>query len=807
MKEMMRKSRLLVSLMAAALAAPWLLNAQNNLELLAHLPYPSSLANDVWHYTAPDGKDYALVGLRSGVSIVSLANPAQPQEVQFIPGAYSTWRDLKVWGQHAYVTADQSGSREGLLVIDLSGLPDTVTWHNWKPLLPGQTDSLFTCHNLWVDEFGYGYLSGCNVNNGGVVFLDVFSQPGSPQFAGFNPPVYAHDCYTLNNRLFTADVYAGEFSIYDVSDKSNPVLLATQQTPYQFCHNVWPSADGNILFTTDEKPNAPTAAYDVSDPGNIRLLDEFRPEASKNTGVIPHNAHVLGDFVIISHYTDGCVIADATRPDNLVEIATYDTSPDFASGFHGAWGADPFLSSGLIAVTDIENGLFILKPTYRRACYLEGNITDARTGLPIAGASISFADTSRGAALSNTTGDYKTGLAQAGNYEVLIFAKGYFEQRLPATLTEGALTLLSVSLTPLPPHRVSGRVSDNISRQGIEAASVLLENEYFTHETTCDEQGFFELDEVLQGDYWLHAGKWGFAQDAQMVSVDGDQDYQVELGPAYQDNFSTDLGWTESGTAQSGQWERGIPLGLFSSNVQWRPQGDSPDDPGRHAWVTGNQGSTIFDDQVDDGETRLTSPPMELYSRYYRPQLAFDYWFFNATSNNAANDSMAVHISNGRGESVPLAVFATNKDNVQQWTAADTFDLISYIQLTDEMRLSVTVSDREQTPNVMEAGIDHFRVWDLLRAEDFTASSRLAKLRAFPNPFGNAVSIDYKIERDLGPAEFILFNSLGQVLLELPLESGIGRLSLAPELVPGLYFGSIRTGGELSQPVRLVRAP
>ena len=806
MKKMMRKSRLLLALLAAMLYGPSPLHAQNNLELIAQLPYPASLANDVWHYTANDGKDYALVGLRSGVSIVSLANPAQPLEVQFIPGAYSTWRDLKVWGHHAYVTADQPGSREGLLVIDLSGLPDEVTWQNWKPLLPGQTDSLFTCHNLWVDESGYCYLSGCNVNNGGVVFLDVFSQPGNPQLAGFNAPVYAHDCYTLNNRLFTADVYAGQFAIYDVSDKSNPLLLATQQTPFQFCHNVWPSADGKTLFTTDEKPNAPTAAYDVSDPGNIRLLDEFRPEASKNSGVIPHNAHVFGNFVVISHYTDGCVIFDASRPDNLVEIATYDTSPDFASGFHGAWGADPFLSSGLIAVTDIENGLFILKPTYQRACHLEGKITDAVTGLPIAGASISFSGTPRGAVLSNSAGDYKTGLATAGNYEVLVVAKGYFEQQLPATLANGELTLLSASLTPLPPHTVGGRVSDKRILRGIEAAAVVLENAFFTHEIICDEYGFFELQDVLEGTYWLHAGKWGFDQDAQPVLIDEDKYFEIELGPAYEDNFTTDLGWMVSGTAESGRWERGIPVGLFTSNVQWRPEGDVPGDPGPHAWVTGNQGSTIFDDQVDDGETTLSSPPMELYSRYYRPQLSFDYWFFNAISNNAANDSMVVRISNGK-ESVPLVVFTTNKDNVQQWTAADTFDLLSYIDLTDEMRLSLTVSDRAQTPNVMEAGIDHFRVWDQLRAEDFPASSRLAKLRAYPNPFGNSVSIDYKIERERGPAAFILFNSLGQIILELPLESGIGRLSLAPELLPGLYFGSIRAGGELSEPLRLVKAP
>jgi len=46
-----------------------------NIVLLDSIKYDSGWASDVWGYVAQDGTEYALVGLRDGVSIVSLANP------------------------------------------------------------------------------------------------------------------------------------------------------------------------------------------------------------------------------------------------------------------------------------------------------------------------------------------------------------------------------------------------------------------------------------------------------------------------------------------------------------------------------------------------------------------------------------------------------------------------------------------------------------------------------------------------------------------------------------------------------------
>jgi hypothetical protein len=42
---------------------------------------------------------------------------------------------------------------------------------------------------------------------------------------------------------------------------------------------------------------------------------------------------------------------------------------------------------------DIDNGLYVLSPTYVAASYLEGNITDSITGNPVANASVTILTT------------------------------------------------------------------------------------------------------------------------------------------------------------------------------------------------------------------------------------------------------------------------------------------------------------------------------------------------------------------------------------------------------------------------------
>ncbi len=781
--------------------------AQLNIELVSHLAYDNG-TSDVWGYTAPDGTEYVLVGTHDGVSVVSLADPANAEEVVFVEGDFSRWRDLRTFGDYAYIVTDEPSSHTGLLVLDLSGLPDDVAANQVFYTFPNDTlglDTLFTCHNVWVDEKGFAYLTGSRINSGGAIFLDLNADPFNPPFVGFGNGVYAHDSYARNDTLYTAEIFAGQFGIYDVSDKSAPVLLGTQETPFRFNHNVWLSDDGKTLFTTDEKANGPTASFDVSDPTDVQLLDEFRPAATLGTGVIPHNVHVVNGFLVISHYTDGVVVVDANEPDNLVEVGHFDTNFDFPNGFHGAWGAFPFFASGLIAVTDIENGLFILNPEYLRASYLEGQVTDISSGIGIADVAVSIQASTPTLERTDLVGDYKTGLATAGTYNVTFKATGYFDQTILTTIFSGETTVLDVQMVPLPAHTVTGTVVDEPTGTGLENAVVFMENEDFSYETLTDADGNFALPGVVQGAYAMYIGKWGHQNmTIGNLPVKQDDDLYFELSPGYEDNFNTDLGWAVTGDATSGIWERGVPNGTNYQTTIYNPFFDSPADVGNRCYVTGNgEVETLFDDQVDNGTTFLTSPTMLLASKYDRPALSYDAYFYIAPSNNLPNDTLYILMTNGN-DTIELQRFDFS-NRVQDWTPSPVFDLADLMEVTDEMKLIFEIGDKPETPNVIEAGLDNFMVTEYNISSVFSENNELVKMAVYPNPFRENMTVEYAVEKKFSELNLLVFNALGQQLEEIPLSGKQGIVQLSPGYAAGTYFIVFNLDGEMGRAARVVK--
>ena len=75
-------------------------------------------------------------------------------------------------------------------------------------------------------------------------------------------------------------------------------------------------------------------------------------------------ATCAGTYYYVSHYRRGVVVYDAADPTQLVEVAHFDnyvTPSTNIAGTDGAWGVYPFLPSGNLLVSDIENGLFVLR--------------------------------------------------------------------------------------------------------------------------------------------------------------------------------------------------------------------------------------------------------------------------------------------------------------------------------------------------------------------------------------------------------------------------------------------------------------
>jgi choice-of-anchor B domain-containing protein len=787
--------RLLIS--ALAILSTLAARAQLNATLAGRLEYDQEL-NDIWGYVAPDGTEYALVGTTRGLSIVSLADPSHPEEVVFVSGSSSIWRDIKTYKDFAYITLDQSRTKDGLVVIDLRGLPDQVSSSHWRPA-PNGTDTLNRCHNLYIDENGVAYLAGCNLNNGGILMADVATTPGQPRFIGFGSPVYAHDVFVQNGRMYASELYDGRLAIYDVSDKNNVRPLTKFNTPYRFTHNAWASSEGNYVFTTDERSNAPVTAFDISDLDNVSQTDQYRPLETLGTGVIPHNVHVLENWLAISYYTDGARFVDASRPGNLIEVANFDTFDEPRTGFHGAWGLYPFLPSGLQLVSDIENGLFVIDVNLVRAAYLEGIVTELGSNIPISDVEIEIAAAPSNLTTSDRNGSYKTGLGLSGSFNVTFRHPEYEDKTVLVDLGAGEVTRLDIQLKSIAPVTINGQVLDRATYAPIPNAAVLAVNGNFSFQVQADANGRFQMGQVVQESYDLFAGAWGYRhKKLSNVPFSSDASLTILLEKGYQDDFIFDLGWTSSGDALTGHWERGVPDGVRFDGVFTSPPFDIPGDFGAPCYVTGNGGGNPGEFDVDQGTVTLTSPLFDL-SGYEAPIVSYYLWFYDRNGATAPDDELRVFITNGPD----TILLESISDSDFQWRPKSEFSLADRIDLSSAMRLIVQTSDEAATDHIVEAGIDAFfiREGETTAVDDPLAAS--VQLHAFPNPFHDQIHIDYQLPASASRAFLRVFNTLGQELERSPLKTSAGTIELGQRLPGGVYYIFLEIDGQRG-PVRKV---
>lgn len=687
--------------------------------------------NDVWGYTDEAGNEYVIVGAMDGVSIVDISEPTSPEEVFWTPGLNSIWRDIKVYGDYAYVTTE---ALQGLMIIDMSGLPGDTDLP--VAIYDGPDGSEWlSAHNLYEDE-GYVYIFGAGRGNGGVIILDVATDPMNPTEVGIFDNWYAHDGYVVNDTAYFAHIYEGYFSVVDVTDKTSPVLLGTAITPTNFAHNVWASEDGDYVFTTDEVVGGYIGAFDVSNPGAIQSLDKI--QSSPGEGIIPHNAHVKGNYLYTSYYTDGVVIHDITHPHNLIEVANYDSSPLSSPTTDGCWGVYPFFESGLIAATDMQEGLFIYSVDEHQGSYLEGNITEMGTGMSLNAVEVSIDGTTI-TDFSNVVGDYATGIEGEGTIDVTYFKVLYFPQTIPVDFVNGAIAVQDVVLEKIPEFSITVKVLDAATLDPVEGASVLLEHTYINHEGTTNADGEVEIPLYYQDNYQFYAGKWGYetACFVDTMITDGTVEIIAYVDEGLADDFTFDFGWNVSGTAARGHWEREIPVGVFGgSGVAQNPANDIGFDCGGYAYMTGNGTTASNTEEVNDGEVLLLSPVFDL-SGYTNPHINYSSWFF-CLHGAAPDDTLEVYLLNGLGDIELIDQHYNGGLPMSQWNA-NSIAVGDVMTMTENMQVLFMLSDYVETENVTEAAIDYFSATDFSLVS--IEASKQSAVHIYPNPFKNEINV------------------------------------------------------------------
>jgi len=773
--------------------------SQKNLTFLDTLTYSQELS-DIWGYVDTTGKEYALVGGRNGVSIVDVSTPSNAKEVKYYPGPSTTWRDLKTWNKHVYITNEASG---GMMIIDLTPLPDTnltVTYFT------GSTYPFQSAHNLYIDENGICYIFGSDYLAGGAIILDLTADPKNPVELGVFNQYYIHDGIVRGDTLWASMVNSGFFAAVNVTDKANPDTLATYLTgPPTLTHNCWISDDGNTLFTTDEKSGAFIESYDVSDLTTITRLD--RIQSNPGSGVIPHNAHFINGYLVISYYRDGVTIYDVSRPNNMIEVGNYDTyTQGSGNGYDGCWGVYPWLPSGNIIASDINNGLFILGPTYTRGCYLEGKVTHLGSGIAIAIATIEILSTSI-TENSNNTGDYAAGTADSGTYSVVFSAPAYYSDTLTAVLTNGVVTILNVQLDSIPPFKLTGQVIESTGGNPISSAKIRIFNNDFNYDTITDASGNFTLPTFFPGSYKVLAGKWSYkTYCTDSLYIDSSSsNVIIQLDAGIYDDFTFDFGWTVSGDAPAGIWERGVPVGTSYFGSISNPNVDVSMDCSDEAYVTGNKGSSAGDDDVDDGSTILTSPEFDVTS-YSTPYVNYYRWFYNGGGFSPQDDSLNVKLTNGN-DTVVLETVNSSDTLLSSWVGKS-FLIKSYITPTSTMRIIFETADQDTSGHLVEAGVDEFQVTNTpVGIAPFTLlKSTGNSLLAYPNPFNDNIQIEYKINNKLyEEARIILVDLRGRVLSENPVYGNSGTLTIKDIHTNGIYFCKLVNGSNMLSVVKIIK--
>lgn len=405
--------------------------ACENVDLFAHVSITELTGqssgvflNDIWGWTDPQtDKEYALVGLTNGMSFVDISDPENPVVVGRLPESNlnakykslpldqypacnlglgttersksisqgSSWRDVKVYDNHAFVVSD--AQPHGMQVLDLTKLREYD-----GSILQLSHDALYDqfgpSHNIIInEETGFAYAAGvtqstiCGSRDStGLHIIDI-QDPKNPTYSGCYidsepgfyriAPGYIHDaqCVIYNGpdsehqgKEVCFNSAEGNVVISDVSDKENPTTIGFErQADMQYSHQGWLTEDQSYFLMNDELDErnlgrgTKTYVWDVRDLENPAFVGYYEHE----TFSIDHNLYVKGNYAFETNYNSGLQILDLSgvANANLERVAYFDTQPTTdAASFDGTWSNYPFFESGMVVLSDIETGLFIVRP-------------------------------------------------------------------------------------------------------------------------------------------------------------------------------------------------------------------------------------------------------------------------------------------------------------------------------------------------------------------------------------------------------------------------------------------------------------
>ena len=355
----------------------------------------------MWGWTDPvTGHDIALVGRTDGAAFVDVTDGAHPRYLGDLPrtagATISSWREIKTYKNYALIVSDGSGDHHGIQIFDLTHLRNVTAPKHFTEDAHYYAASI---HDIVVNEqSGFAYAMGSSGGGetcgGGSHIVDM-RDPLHPKFAGCfadegtgrRKTGYTHDGQCVNyhgpDQKFSGHeicINANEthISVQDVTDKSAIKVLSHVTYPsVAYAHQGWFTDDHKYWYEDDELDeggfnasqgvNCPcgksvegtrTLVWDMTDLSDPVLVNEF----IGTTHATDHNQYVKGTKLYQSNYRAGLRILDISDPVHPREVGYLDTYPyDDNKEGGGTWSNYPYFKNGLIGVSSITEGLFMVR--------------------------------------------------------------------------------------------------------------------------------------------------------------------------------------------------------------------------------------------------------------------------------------------------------------------------------------------------------------------------------------------------------------------------------------------------------------
>jgi hypothetical protein len=284
----------------------------------------------------------------------------------------------------------------GAVIFDVTGLPDPSTVKVVARIRYPQAPGGF--HNTFAYKHSDGrVLYFVTVNETHALIYDlgkVVSSADSSTWmvgavpnptplkqimaGGYHDFYVAYDPATHQDKFYGAGL--GGFSVWDVTQPETPKQLFTITALGQdLAHTFTPSPDGKYAITETEYQYTPLRIWDLKDAqaGKMQNVDTPISAWTADWRDLSHNHEVRWPYVFVSAYEDGLQIfnlKDPKHPKTEGHYYTCDCTHEHGFGnapdngwksetsvMQGAFGVDVRNRDGLIVISDMNSGLWLVK--------------------------------------------------------------------------------------------------------------------------------------------------------------------------------------------------------------------------------------------------------------------------------------------------------------------------------------------------------------------------------------------------------------------------------------------------------------